>query len=459
MKNFKNKKSLEIKYPSILDCTIAIIGLGYVGLPLAVEFAKRETCFRTKKNLNRNVIGFDINQERIKELKSFFDRTNEIDKSSLEIASNNIIYTSDNKDLVNADVFIVTVPTPIDLNNRPNFEFIKKATEIVANAINEKSKSGKFNTPFVIYESTVYPGATEEICIPILEKLTHLKLNKGFFCGYSPERINPGDNHHRLPDIIKVTSGSNEDATKWIDLLYGSIIEAGTHKTKNIKVAEAAKVIENTQRDINIALINELAIIFDRLNINTQDVLNAAATKWNFQYFKPGLVGGHCIGVDPYYLTFKSEEVGYYPEMVLAGRRINNSMASFVVQKLVMELIRKNIINGKVNILILGLSFKENCPDIRNTKVIDIVHELDKYGISYEVFDPIVNKEEASKEYQLELHDEFPKNKKFEGVILAVSHTIFSSYDSKFWTKILKEEGVIFDLKGILSEEIDCIRL
>ena len=455
----KSIKNLSlIKYPSIFDCNIAVIGLGYVGLPLAIQFSIQKNCLRTNKPVNRKVIGFDVNKKRIEELTNLFDRTKEVSYDLLKLASENISFTSKIDELENIDVFIITVPTPIDLNNKPNLEYIKSATRTVANLL-IKRKYNNTKLPFIIYESTFFPGATEEICIPIIEEVTNFKLNEDFFCGYSPERINPGDKKHRLTDVIKVTSGSNIKASKWIDNLYRTIIKAGTFRTNSIKVAEAAKVIENTQRDINIALINELAIIFDKMDINTNEVIEAASTKWNFQGFKPGLVGGHCIGVDPYYLTFKSEQLGYYPEIVLSGRRINNSMSKFVVQRLILELLKNEVISGKVHILILGLSFKENCPDIRNTKVIDIINELQKYNFSYEVVDPVVDVNEASKEYNLKILNNIPQKRKFDAVLVAVAHNQFLNIDEIRWRELLKKDGILYDLKGVVNKEIDCLRL
>ena len=338
------------------DTKIAIIGLGYVGLPLAVAFSKKY-----------NVTGYDINLSRIDELESGIDRTLEVSKLDLERAVN-LSFSSSKDDLKLCNTFIVTVPTPIDRFNQPDLTPLLKASELLGGIIKKDD--------VIIFESTVYPGATEDDCIPIVEKISGLFLNKEFFAGYSPERINPGDKEHRVEDILKVTSGSNESAAQFVDNLYGSIINAGTHKASSIRVAEAAKVIENTQRDVNIALINELAIIFDKLDIDTSEVLDAAGTKWNFLPFRPGLVGGHCIGVDPYYLTHKSQSVGYHPEIILAGRRINDGMAKYAVSKLIKEMVNKKIEISSAKILVMGLAFKENCPDIRNSKVIDIIMEL-----------------------------------------------------------------------------------
>ena len=358
--------------PSVHNCKIAIIGLGYVGLPLAVAFSTVNACKKTKQPLNRCVIGFDINSNRLSELRSGFDSTNETSSKELSGAIN-LSYTDTASDLLDADVFIITVPTPVDDSNRPDLTPLLEATKTVAHVLNKRNKPTQ---PLVIYESTVFPGATEDVCVPILESISLKKYNKDFYCGYSPERINPGDKDHRLDSIVKVTSGSSIDSAKWIDELYSSIISAGTHLAPSISVAESAKVIENTQRDLNIALINELSIIFNKLNIDTYDVLKASRTKWNFLDFRPGLVGGHCIGVDPYYLTYKAEQLGYYPEVVLAGRRINDGMPKVLAQRLILSLVKHSLFLDSPNVLILGLTFKENCPDLRNSKVFDFAEEL-----------------------------------------------------------------------------------
>ncbi|MDP5119947.1 MAG: nucleotide sugar dehydrogenase, partial [Prochlorococcaceae cyanobacterium MAG_34] len=343
------------------DCTVAVIGLGYVGLPLAVELAKPQACLRTGDPLQRRVIGFDINSQRLEELRRGLDRTNETSAEDLQAALL-LEFTSDPGHLAEVDVFVVTVPTPIDSAKRPDLTPLEKASATVGRALKQRHSA---STPLVIYESTVYPGATEEVCVPIIERESGLAFNEGFCCGYSPERINPGDKEHKLTTITKVTSGSTTQAAAWVDGFYGSIIVAGTHLAASIKVAEAAKVIENTQRDLNIALVNELAIIFRKLEIDTLDVLEAAGSKWNFLPFRPGLVGGHCIGVDPYYLTHKAEQLGYHPQVVLAGRRINDGMGSWVVEQLVLALARRGMVIAGARVLVLGLSFKENCPDLR----------------------------------------------------------------------------------------------
>ena len=411
--NLKNKK-------------IGVIGLGYVGLPLALEFSKKFP-----------VIGFDINAQRILDLQEGKDFTNEVEIAQLNKAKN-IKFSSAIENLHDCNVFIVTVPTPINKNNTPNLGPLISASKTVGGIL----KKGDV----VIYESTVYPGATEEDCLPILEYESGLKLNNDFHIGYSPERINPGDKTHRLPNIMKVTSGSDSKSATFIDNLYNTIITAGTHKASSIKVAEAAKVIENTQRDLNIALINELAIIFNLMDIDTESVLKAAETKWNFLPFRPGLVGGHCIGVDPYYLTHKSESLGYNPEIILAGRRLNDSMSAFVASQLVKFLAQRGIKIHSAKILIMGLSFKEDCPDIRNTKVIDIAHELKDYNCEVSIHDPWVDKREAQKEFSIDLIDS-PKMDEYDGIIIAVSHAQFKKMGIKKIRSFGKSEHVIYDLK------------
>ena len=414
---------------SINDLRIAVIGLGYVGLPLAVEFGKK-----------RSTIGFDINSKRIKNLTNGIDETLEVDKNSLDDA-NNLIFSNDEEDLANCDIYIVTVPTPIDEVNNPNLKPLISATKTVAKYLSEGN--------YVIYESTVYPGCTEEVCVPLLEKDTGLKLNKNFYCGYSPERINPGDKNNTLTKITKVVSGSNDTALKNINDLYSEIITAGTFQASSIKVAEAAKVIENTQRDVNIALINELSIIFDKLNIDTLDVLETAQSKWNFLPFRPGLVGGHCIGVDPYYLTHKAQSIGYHPEIITAGRKMNDDMAKYFASNFVKEMDRKNIKVVDANVLVMGLAFKENCPDLRNTKVVDVVRELESYGINVEVTDPWCSAEEAKKIYNIELITKLQENK-YDGVFIAVAHNEFKDLSHDGISLLCKNEHIIFDLKYLL---------
>jgi UDP-N-acetyl-D-galactosamine dehydrogenase len=417
-----------------MDKTIAVIGLGYVGLPLAVEFGKKG-----------KTIGFDINLDRIQELKSGFDRTLEVDKENL-LSSNFLSFSNDLDQLKSANFFIVTVPTPIDKNRRPDLTPLKKASETVGKVL----KKGDV----VVYESTVYPGCTEEDCVPILERVSGLKFNVDFFCGYSPERINPGDKVHTVTKIRKITSGSTPEIAEVVDQVYLSVIEAGTYKAPSIKVAEAAKVIENCQRDINIAFVNELALIFERMNIDTVEVLEAAGTKWNFLPFRPGLVGGHCIGVDPYYLTFKAEELGYHPEVILSGRRINDNMGAWVANKVVKLLIHKGHTVNQSKVLVLGITFKENCPDIRNSKVIDIIQELKEFGTQVEIYDPWADNEEVKHEYGVELVKTL--DHKYDAVLLAVAHDEFESININ---SISHPNSVLFDVKAKLSKETIDARL
>lgn len=444
--------------PSLTNCKIAIIGLGYVGLPLAVQFATSKSCCRTGIATNYSVVGFDVNQSRINELRKGYDRTNEISSQELAQASS-LFLTSDAADLISADVYIVTVPTPIDSSKRPNLSPLEKATHSVGLALKERINTSPNYKPLVIYESTVYPGVTEEVCVPILEATSGFTYNKDFFCGYSPERINPGDKTHRLPSIVKVTSGSTLESGIWIDSLYGAIIAAGTHRAPSLKVAEAAKVIENTQRDLNIALINELSLIFSHLKIDTFDVLEAAGSKWNFLNFKPGLVGGHCIGVDPYYLTYKSELVGYYPQVVLAGRRINDGMARWVAEQLVLNLAKKNQSAFGSNVLVLGFTFKANCPDIRNTKVFDLVSTLKDFGLILDIVDPCLDVQEAKDVYDLDITTEILESKKYDAIILSVAHEPFVLFDVAKWQSLLKENGIVYDLHGIVPRELSPYRL
>ena len=448
---------MHLSLPPLDNCTIGIIGLGYVGLPLAIEFATQRTCRRTMTKISRHVIGFDINHERLSELRCGIDRTNEVSGIELQNATQ-LTFSSDIDDLAEVDIFIVTVPTPIDRAKRPNLTPLEKASQTVGLALRGRCTSKRNSLPIVVYESTVYPGATEEICIPILEKVSGLIFNQDFTCGYSPERINPGDKVHSLKDITKVTSGSNEATACWVDELYGSIISAGTHKASSIKVAEAAKVIENTQRDLNIALVNELAIIFDKLNIDTLDVLEAAGSKWNFLPFKPGLVGGHCIGVDPYYLTHKAEETGYHPEVVLAGRRINDRMGEWIAEKIVINLAQNKIPVGGSKALVLGLTFKENCPDLRNTKVIDIIRSLETYEITSAVVDPWALREEALKEYGINVSTPEIDYDQFQVLVVAVAHDTFKNMSTDEWSDLAKGK-VIFDVKGIVPRELNPVRL
>ncbi|EFF3085041.1 Vi polysaccharide biosynthesis UDP-N-acetylglucosamine C-6 dehydrogenase TviB [Escherichia coli] len=417
---------------------IGIIGLGYVGLPLAVEFGKILP-----------TIGFDINKKRISELSNYIDNTLECTTEELKQA-HNLIYSSELNLLSTCNFFIVTVPTPIDKHKQPDLTPLVKASESIATIL----KKGDI----VVYESTVYPGATEEVCIPILEKNSGLKFNVDFFAGYSPERINPGDKEHRVTNILKITSGSTPETADKVDEVYNLIIEAGTHKASSIKVAEAAKVIENTQRDVNIALINELSIIFNKLNIDTLEVLEAAGTKWNFLPFRPGLVGGHCIGVDPYYLTHKAQSAGYHPEIILAGRRLNDNMGHFVVSQLVKKMISKKIQIENSNVLILGLTFKENCPDLRNTKVVDIISELKEYNINVDVFDPWCSSEEAEREYNISLIPEIKKSH-YDSIIIAVGHNKFKELGIEIIHSFGKTTHILYDLKYILPKKEVDIRL
>ena len=448
--------------PNIFNCNVSVIGLGYVGLPLAIELSKNKKCLKTEKTLNRKIIGYDLNQSRITELNRGLDITNEI--ASYELTNkNNLNFTTDVRKLEESEVFIVTVPTPIDKTKKPDLSCLESACSTIGKVL-KKRKSNILKNPIIIFESTVYPGATEEFCVPIIEEESQLKFNqkeigRGFFCGYSPERINPGDKNYKITNIVKVTSGSNADVSYWVDCFYGSIIAAGTFSAKNIKVAEAAKVIENTQRDINIALINEFSIIFKKLGINTKDVLDAAETKWNFLPFKPGLVGGHCIGVDPYYLTYRSEIEGYQPQIVLAGRRLNDGMSLWIADQFILELIKRKLYTQKTKILILGLSFKENCPDIRNTKVIDLINHLKKFNLDLTIFDPFVNKKEVLKTLNIHVIDELPNNQKFNGVIVTLAHDPFRNLAKEDWENLIKKDGIFFDLKNIVPETLNPIRI
>ena len=447
-----------VNFPPLETCTVAVIGMGYVGLPLAVEFAKPQACARTGAPLRRRVIGFDINSQRLEELRAGHDRTNETTAEELQ-AAELLEFTSDSADLAQADVFVVTVPTPIDSAKRPDLTPLEKASAGLGRALQARAAQGATGLPLVIYESTVYPGATEEVCVPILEKESGLRFNEDFYCGYSPERINPGDTEHKLTTITKVTSGSTPQAAQWVDAFYGSIIRAGTHRAASLKVAEAAKVIENTQRDLNIALVNELAMIFRKLGIDTLDVLEAAGSKWNFLPFRLGLVGGHCIGVDPYYLTHKAEEVGYHPQVVLAGRRINDGMGRWVAEQLVLELARRRQQIVGARVLVLGLTFKEDCPDLRNTKVVDVLTALRDYGIEPQVVDPWVDPEEARREYGLEVETQLPVDHRFGAVLALVPHQQFRQLNEGQWQELLEPGGVLLDLKGIAPRGLAPLRL
>ncbi len=437
---------------------MAVIGLGYVGLPLAVEFAKSHPCRRSGAPLNRRVIGFDVNQQRLSELQACHDRTNEISQEDLQVATG-LEFTAAAAHLAAADVYVVTVPTPIDSAKRPDLSPLERASATVGRALKARAAGGATSLPVVIYESTVYPGATEEVCVPILERESGLRFNEGFVCGYSPERINPGDHEHRLTTITKVTSGSTPEAAQWVDHLYGSIIEAGTHMSASLKVAEAAKVIENTQRDVNIALVNELAIIFREMNIDTLDVLEAAGTKWNFLPFRPGLVGGHCIGVDPYYLTHKAEQLGYHPQVVLAGRRINDGMGCWLAEQLVLGLAARRLAVVGTRVLVLGLSFKENCPDLRNSKVVDLIERLERYGMETDIVDPWVDREEAKRELGLTVLADIPNSRRYSAAALVVGHSQFVALSISQWRQLLLPDGVLLDLKGIVPLELKPLRV
>lgn len=420
------------------ELKIAIIGLGYVGLPLAVEFSKKVP-----------VVGFDIHQKRLDELKSGQDHTLEVSPEELA-QSSHLSYTANLEDLKDCNFFIVTVPTPIDEFKQPDLTPLIKASQSIGQVL----KAGDV----VVYESTVYPGATEEVCIPVLAQVSGLKFNQDFFAGYSPERINPGDKLHRVTNILKVTSGSTPEVADFVDQVYNLIIEAGTHKAASIKVAEAAKVIENTQRDVNIALINELAVIFNKMGIDTEAVLNAAGTKWNFLPFRPGLVGGHCIGVDPYYLTHKAQSLGLHPEIILAARRLNDRMGEYVATQLIKEMVKKRIQVVGSKILVMGLSFKENCPDIRNTKIVDMVNSLKEYDLDIDIYDPWVDEKEAYIEYGLKPIQELSEDN-YDAIVLAVAHEDFKAITESNIFKLCKNNHVIYDLKNMVPNNINVMKL
>jgi len=413
---------------------IAIVGLGYVGLPLAHAFAEKY-----------EVVGFDINESRVTELKKGYDRTLELSAEQLEQKKDNISFSSTLEEIASCNIYIVTVPTPIDTRNRPDLSPLVNSSQMIGNVLK--------NDDIVIYESTVYPGVTEEICIPELEKVSGLKFNKDFFAGYSPERINPGDKEHTVKKILKVTSGSTPEIGKRVDALYASVIDVGTHLASSIKVAEASKVIENTQRDVNIALINELALIFDTMDIDTNEVIEAAATKWNFIKLNPGLVGGHCIGVDPYYLTYKAEELGYKPNLILGARQINNGMGKYIAEQTVKQMISHDKKIKDASVLMLGVTFKENCPDMRNTKVIDIIEELKAYGCAVDVYDPWVDRDEPKQHYSHGLiGNPFEGDKKYDSIVLAVAHDQFKVLSMEDYRHICTPEAVLIDVKGIIEK-------
>jgi UDP-N-acetyl-D-glucosamine/UDP-N-acetyl-D-galactosamine dehydrogenase len=422
----------------IRDVKLAIVGLGYVGLPLAVEFGKK-----------RPVLGFDINTDRIEELRRGSDHTLEVEPGELAAATQ-LSFTADAAQLAQANVYIVTVPTPIDAYKQPDLTPLRKASETIGRVL----KRGDI----VVYESTVYPGATEEECVPVLERVSGLVFNRDFYAGYSPERINPGDKTHRVNTIKKVTAGSTPEVAGLVDALYGEIVTAGTHKAASIRVAEAAKVIENTQRDVNIALINELALIFNKMGIDTEAVLQAAGTKWNFLPFRPGLVGGHCIGVDPYYLTHKAQSLGYHPEIILAGRRLNDAMGSYVVSQLVKAMTKRRIHVQGARVLVMGLAFKENCPDLRNTRIVDIVRELSEYGVEVDVYDPWVDPAEARAEYGID-PVAAPRDGRYDGIVLAVAHRQFAELGAARIRAYGKPQHVLYDLKYVLRPDESDLRL
>mgnify|MGYP003137017345 CR=1 FL=1 len=422
-----------------LDTTkLAVIGLGYVGLPLAVEFGKHYP-----------VIGFDISTHRIDALQGGHDATRELGAAELADAKH-LVYSSSIEDLAQANVYIVTVPTPIDDHKRPDLTPLVRASETIGKVL----KRGDI----VIYESTVYPGATEDDCVPVLERVSGLKFNEDFYAGYSPERINPGDKQHRLTTIMKVTSGSTPEVSSFVDALYASIITAGTHMAPSIRVAEAAKVIENTQRDLNIALMNELAVLFNRMDIDTEAVLKAAGTKWNFLGFRPGLVGGHCIGVDPYYLTHKAEEIGYNPQIILAGRRLNDSMGAYVANQLVKMMLKRRLHVNGARVLVMGLTFKENCPDLRNTRVVDVIAELEDFGCKVDIHDPWVNSTEAQHEYGVSLTEE-PREGTYDAIVLAVAHSQYAEMGAEKVRALGHDNAVVYDLKYLLAEDESDMRL
>mgnify|MGYP001296888858 CR=1 FL=1 len=441
------------------NCSVCVVGLGYVGLPLTIAIANCKKSLKTSNLIKREVVGYDTNPKRINDLNNYYDNTLEI-KSEVLKNTKNLRFTSESHYLSEFDIYIIALPTPIDKNKNPDLSFLINASRTIGKAL--RKRSSKIN-PIIVFESTVYPGSTEDKLVPIIETesgIKHNELNspKTFFSGYSPERINPGDKSNNIRNIVKLVSGCNKKVTNLLDEFYGSFIKAGTHKTSTIKVAETAKIIENTQRDINIALVNELAMICHKLNIDTLDVLEAASTKWNFHNYKPGLVGGHCISVDPYYLTYLSKKLGYTPQVVLAGRRINDGMSKWIVERIILEMVKRNITLEKSYILVLGITFKENCPDMRNSKVIEIINQLKEYGIGVKIVDPIANIETAKREYDVSVSREInPLN--YSAVIVAVSHNEFIDYGLNFWQAIIDKNTVCFDIKGILPRELDAIRI
>ncbi len=448
-----NKK----KYlPSIYSCKVTIVGMGYVGLPLAIEFAKTDFCKKTGNKLNRQVFGFDIDTNRINDLTNSYDSNSDLDDEDLSHLKK-ITFTSDLKDISDSDVFIIAVPTPIDKNKIPNFKPLEIASINVGNCL-LNPRAASLNKKIIIFESTVYPGLTEELCIPIIEENSNLISMEDFSFGYSPERINPGDKDHTLSKVKKITSGSDDESRLWIDHFYASIIEAGTFSVSNIRIAEAAKIIENVQRDLNIALINELSLMFQQMEIDTQEVIEAASTKWNFIKLFPGLVGGHCIGVDPYYLIHKSKQLGYVPEVLLAGRRMNNIMGSRVAKLLIKEMIKRSIIINNSNILILGFSFKENSRDFRNTGIINVYKELKDFSCNVDIYDPLVDTNKAFNIYNLKVLNEIPR-KKYDAILIAVGHSCFKDIGLHELKKLIINNGIIFDLKYIFQFDKNILRI
>ena len=444
----------KLNLPPLYKCSVAVIGLGYVGLPLAIAIANQKRCLHSKEKSQRNVIGFDLDISRIMELKKGFDR-NKISTKNTKKSLANIEFTNDKNLLKKVDLFIITVPTPIDNENNPNLKFIKEASKLVGESIKLLNK--KFNK-IIIYESTVYPGLTEEICIPIIEKYSelihnNLKNEYTFFCGYSPERINPGDGNHTLNTIVKVTSGCNEYVAAWIDKFYRSFIKAGTFKASSIKVAEAAKIIENTQRDINIALVNELSMLFKKIDIDTQEVLEAASTKWNFHKYSPGLVGGHCIGVDPYYLTFKAQEIGFNTKLILAGRSINDYMYEYLFQEIVNLINKEYEKKNDIKILLLGITYKANCSDMRNSQLVLLAEKIKKSDIEITIVDPKVDRKKALEEMSLEILEKIPEKKKYSIIIFGLYHDEFNNLSSKIVKQSTKNNSTIIDLTNKINGE------
>ena len=444
-----NKKEL----PKIENIKLGIIGLGYVGLPLAIAFAK---AFKKENNYS-NIIGFDKSQNRIYELCNGYDATGEILKTEID-GLKNIIFTTEEKDLLEVDIFIISVPTPVDKSNKPDLKTLKKATQTVAEIIKNSEKCNIRKV--VVFESTVYPGATEEVCQPIIENISSLKLNKDFSIGYSPERVNPGDQKHKLENIVKIVSASDKESLELLNNLYSKVAKKGIHQAKSIKIAESAKVVENIQRDLNIALVNELSMIFNKLDIDTVEVLKAAATKWNFLNYQPGLVGGHCIGVDPYYLTYKSEVHGYHPEIILAGRRINDNMATWIATTAMKKFMFQN--NGfpdKIKAVIFGITYKSNCPDVRNTKVMDIYRSLLEFGCSVDVCDPIPDKELVKNKYKLDITEESDLANTYNLIFIAVAHDVFKNKAPCYWRSIANKRYLIIDIKNIIPEDKDVMKI